>query len=271
MHKRGILYLFPALILWSFILASLEVFVSERSLASGLDRNTCMSVGFREQKLPLQLYRDLKDAGSGDFLRTDLLTATMLEEDFEPEKIYSDSTFYIKYKKEEFLFLEERYSAVWSDIRYFPVASEDVFFENTWMEPVEYEGKECHEGSDLFGDVKEPGYYPVISMTDGKVEFAGWQNAWGYSAGIRAPEGGFFFYAHLASFDTDLAEGGEVEAGDIIGYMGNTGFGFADTRGRIPVHLHLGVYISGPDGENVSVNPYWILKIFAKKTRKYTY
>ena len=57
----------------------------------------------------------------------------MLEGGFSPEKISGGRERYLKYKKEDFLFLEECYRAIWGDIKYFPVASEDIFFENTWL------------------------------------------------------------------------------------------------------------------------------------------
>ena len=53
--------------------------------------------------------------------------------------------------------------------------------------------------------------------------------------------------------------------------MGNTGYGPEGTRGRFPVHLHLGIYIEVPFQKEMSVNPYWLLKIFEKKIRNYTY
>ena len=66
-------------------------------------------------------------------------------------------------------------------------------------------------------------------------------------------------------------KGRRVAAGDILGYMGNTGYGSEGTRGKFPVHLHLGIYIEVPFQKELSVNPYWLLKIFEKKIRNYTY
>lgn len=48
--------------------------------------------------------------------------------------------------------------------------------------------------------------------------------------------------------------------------MGNTGYGSEGTRGKFPVHLHLGIYIEVPFQKELSVNPYWLLKIFEKKS-----
>ena len=82
---------------------------------------------------------------------------------------------------------------------------------------------------------------------------------------------GIFYYAHLSGYEANIRKGQTVAAGDILGYMGNTGYGSEGTRGKFPVHLHLGIYIEVPFQKELSVNPYWLLKIFEKKIRNYTY
>ena len=57
-----------------------------------------------------------------------------------------------------------------------------------------------------------------------------------------------------------------VQAGDILGYMGNTGYGPKGTKGRFPVHLHMGIYIKTPKAQEMSVDPYHILKILQEST-----
>lgn len=59
--------------------------------------------------------------------------------------------------------------------------------------------------------------------------------------------------------------------GDILGFMGNSGYGKEGTIGKFPVHLHLGIYIPTLYTDEMSVNPYHILDILRKNTRKYTY
>ena len=44
-----------------------------------------------------------------------------------------------------------------------------------------------------------PGYYPVVSMTDGVVTEKGWLEKGGWRIGITAPTGAYFYYAHLDS------------------------------------------------------------------------
>ena len=71
--------------------------------------------------------------------------------------------------------------------------------------------------------------------------------------------GAYFYYAHLDSY-SDIEEGDQVKAGDLLGYMGDTGYSETEgTTGNFPVHLHMGIYLY-PDGREISVNPYPVLK-----------
>ena len=58
-------------------------------------------------------------------------------------------------------------------------------------------------------------------------------------------QGNQFYYAHLSAFSTTAVNGAHVKAGQVIGFMGNTG----DARGT-PYHLHFEVHLNG-----VPVNP----------------
>lgn len=151
--------------------------------------------------------------------------------------------------------------AVWDDLKYFPVAESSdnsrltVSFEDSWMFDRSYGGERGHEGTDIMPSVNEPGRFPVVSMTDGTVESKGWLELGGYRLGIRAPHGAYFYYAHLDSY-ADIEEGDTISAGDLLGFMGDTGYGVEEgTRGKFPVHLHVGIYLYQNEQE-ISVNPY---------------
>lgn len=151
--------------------------------------------------------------------------------------------------------------AVWDDLQYFPVAESSdngrlsVSFEDSWMFDRSYGGERGHEGTDIMPSVNEPGRFPVVSMTDGIVESKGWLELGGYRLGIRAPHGAYFYYAHLDSY-ADIEEGDTINAGDLLGFMGDTGYGTEEgTRGKFPVHLHVGIYLYQNEQE-ISVNPY---------------
>ena len=165
--------------------------------------------------------------------------------------------------------------AIWNDIKYFPVPefksdkNMTVSYVNSWMSERTYGGERGHEGTDIMANKNERGLYPVISMTDGVVNKKGWLDKGGYRIGIVAPSGAYFYYAHLESY-ADLNVGDEVKAGDILGFMGDSGYGPEGTTGKFAVHLHLGIYIY-PDGKEMSINPYWVLRYIENhKVKCYT-
>lgn len=152
---------------------------------------------------------------------------------------------------------------------YFPVAKDftgngSVSYENSWGGERSFGGKRRHEGTDLMPSVKVRGYFPVVSVSDGIVEKKGWLKLGGYRLGIRAPHGAYYYYAHLDHYAGNIEEGKLVKAGEIIGYMGDTGYGEEGTKGQFDVHLHFGIYLT-IDKKEVSINPYSILKSLEEK------
>jgi len=144
----------------------------------------------------------------------------------------------------------------------FPVARSEWYsvinFKDDWLAPrrrfVDGRWRQVgvHEGNDIFA---EPGT-PVRAVTDGVVEQAGWLFYSGWRVGIRADDGRYWFYAHLAEAP-GLAQGQRVEAGQTIGLVGNTGYGSnPGHKDEFSAHLHVG--IQEPSGE--WVNPYPMMK-----------
>ncbi|MBE5968541.1 MAG: M23 family metallopeptidase [Lachnospiraceae bacterium] len=165
------------------------------------------------------------------------------------------------------------YDAILSDLTYFPVPrvdseKEDVRFGNSWYALREYGGRRRHEGTDIMAYNNKRGYFPVISMTDGIVEKLGWLEKGGNRIGIRSKAGGYFYYAHLDSYAPGLCIGDEVIAGELLGFMGDSGYGAEGTIGKFDVHLHVGIYVNS-DTRDFSVNPYWILKLLEKNRINY--
>lgn len=156
------------------------------------------------------------------------------------------------------------------DDKVFPVARTDWYsvinFKEDWGAPrmrftpgKGWRQDGFHEGNDIFA---EPGT-PVRSITSGVVENLGWLFYSGWRVGIRGDDGRYWFYAHLKRYAPGLAEGDPVEAGQIIGEVGNTGYG--DTEGHsdeFTYHLH--VQIGEPDG--TWTNPYPVLKTLYRET-----
>ena len=249
MSRSSFFFVFFILILSNSILSYISF---SRSTVSVLKKDCAASAEFRQQDLSPELYRQLTESG------------------LYPSD-WCDLTFYLLYKKSCYLQLKNYYEAIWGNLQYFPVASDDISYEDSWMDSRTYGGNRHHEGTDLFGPVSQSGYYPIISITDGIVEQKGWLPLGGYRIGIRSDSGGYFYYAHLSSYEEDFTPGDRVQAGEILGFMGNTGYGQEGTSERFPVHLHLGIYITTPEGQDISVNPYHVLQCLRKKIRKYTY
>lgn len=152
------------------------------------------------------------------------------------------------------------YAAVWDDVKCFPATTAGISYENSWMFERTYGGRRGHEGTDVMPPENLSGHYRIVSMTDGVVEQIGWLPKGGWRIGIRSPAGGYFYYAHLDSYSRDFRIGDTVAAGTELGRMGDTGYGEAGTRGKFDVHLHLGIYIRTERTQEVSVNPYWVLR-----------
>lgn len=166
------------------------------------------------------------------------------------------------------------YNSLISDVRYFPVAKDvvgkvKVTYENSWGDNRTFGGNRKHEGTDIMAGNNERGYFPVISMTEGTVENIGWLKLGGYRIGIRSPSGAYYYYAHLCEYAEGIKEGMHIDAGDVIGTMGDTGYSDVEgTTGNFPVHLHLGIYYEC-EGEEKAFNPYYILKAVEKYKREF--
>ena len=81
----------------------------------------------------------------------------------------------------------------------------------------------------------------------------------------------YIYYAHLNRYARDWKAGDSVAAGELLGYMGDSGYGEKGTVGEFPVHLHLGIYMETDHYDEMSVNPYWLLRFLEKKRLVYQY
>ena len=104
-----------------------------------------------------------------------------------------------------------------------------------------------HQGNDLFADFGTP----VVAAADGTIENVGSLPISGNRLWVYADGGDQFFYAHLASFAPAAVDGRHVEAGTILGYIGNTG----DAE-PTPPHLHFEIHPSG--GKAVDPNAFLV-------------
>ncbi|CAG7640824.1 L-Ala--D-Glu endopeptidase [Paenibacillus solanacearum] len=115
----------------------------------------------------------------------------------------------------------------------------DYSYRSTWGASRGWGGYRIHEGTDLFA-----GYgVPVRSATYGIVEVMGWNPYGGWRIGIRDLNNVYHYYAHLSGFNKKEVKQGEiVEPGQVIGWVGSSGYGKPGTSGKFPPHLHYGLY-----------------------------
>lgn len=169
------------------------------------------------------------------------------------------------------------YGIFWEDLQYFPAAGrkevqgQQFFFENSWHARRTFQGERLHEGCDIFGREEKSGYYPILSMTDGIVEKVGWLPLGGYRIGIRSPGGGYFYYAHLSSYAREFQTGEQIKAGEVLGFLGDTGYGEEGTAGKFVPHLHLGIYVRTQTEEDHALNPYPVLQFLQKRQKNFFY
>lgn len=242
-----------------------------------LDMDAERMDAFRRQELSAETLEYLEQAEEQLGLsKGELLSVWMPAKRFDlsspeglpTEQFSSQTGLFERYRKKEAASLRSLYGAIWDDLVYFPTET-GVTYEDSWMFERNYGGRRGHEGCDLMPPENVSGRYPVFSMTDGVVEKIGWLEKGGYRIGIRSPKGGYFYYAHLSDYGGGFSVGQRVRAGEILGFMGDTGYGPEPTRGKFDVHLHLGIYVNSREGEEISVNPYWILKSLERRKLKY--
>lgn len=99
-----------------------------------------------------------------------------------------------------------------------------------------------HLGHDILAETGTP----VVASESGTVEKLGWNPYGGWRIGIRSRDRmRYYYYAHLQK-DRPYAEGlqigSAVEAGEVIGYVGQTGYSQEENVNHIGVsHLHWGL------------------------------
>lgn len=135
-----------------------------------------------------------------------------------------------------------------------------------------YGFKRTHLGNDLMGNIGTP----IVAVESGIIEHLGWNQYGGWRIGIRSFDGKrYYYYAHLRKdhpYAAGLSEGKKVLAGDVIGYLGMTGYSIKQNVNNINVpHLHFGIQLifdeSQIDGNNeIWINVYDIIE-FLKQNR----
>ena len=116
-----------------------------------------------------------------------------------------------------------------------------------------------HLGNDLMGTLGTP----VVAVEGGVVEAMGWNRYGGWRIGIRSFDSKrYYYYAHLQKdrpFPPGLEEGDLVQAGDLIGFMGRTGYSDRENVNNIEtVHLHFGIQLVFEESQKECNSEIWI-------------
>lgn len=139
-----------------------------------------------------------------------------------------------------------------------------------------YGFKRTHLGNDLMGSIGTP----IVAVESGVVENLGWNQYGGWRIGIRSFDTKrYYYYAHLRKnhpYAEGMEEGKIIKAGDVIGYLGMTGYSTKENVNNINVpHLHFGIQLIFDESQVDSPNEIWIdvyqIVEFLKKNRSEVY
>jgi len=138
--------------------------------------------------------------------------------------------------------------------KHFPYRHYDDFGSNR-----SYGFKRIHLGNDLMGQVGTP----IIAVEGGVVEAMGWNQYGGWRIGIRSHDSKrYYYYAHLRKnypYHKSLKVGSTVKAGDVIGYLGRTGYSKTENVNNIrQPHLHFGIQLIFDESQKEGKNEIWI-------------
>ena len=122
-----------------------------------------------------------------------------------------------------------------------------------------YGYKRNHLGHDMLGQVGTP----IIAVESGYVAELGWNQYGGWRIGINSFDGKrYYYYAHLRKdrpYAEKLEKGDVVQAGDVIGYMGRTGYSVDENVNNIEeYHLHFGLQLIFDESQREGTNQIWV-------------
>ncbi len=116
-----------------------------------------------------------------------------------------------------------------------------------------------HLGNDLMGALGTP----IVAVEGGVVEALGWNRYGGWRVGIRSFDSRrYYYYAHLQKdtpFAPGLSVGDLVQAGDLLGFMGRSGYSDKENTNNIEtVHLHFGLQLVFDESQKECNSEIWI-------------
>jgi peptidoglycan LD-endopeptidase LytH len=114
----------------------------------------------------------------------------------------------------------------------FPVAGASDYIDTYGAARSDVSGK-WHHGDDIFAPLGAP----VVAVASGTINRVGWERVGGWRLWVRDGSANEFYYAHLSGYAPSDFHSRFVEAGQVIGFVGNTGDAFGGAS-----HLHFEVH-----------------------------
>jgi murein DD-endopeptidase MepM/ murein hydrolase activator NlpD len=116
-----------------------------------------------------------------------------------------------------------------------------------------------HLGNDIMGSLGTP----IVAVEGGVVEVMGWNRYGGWRIGVRSFDSKrYYYYAHLQKdtpFAPGLEEGDIVQAGELLGFMGRTGYSDKENVNNISkVHLHFGLQLVFDESQKECNSEIWV-------------
>lgn len=116
-----------------------------------------------------------------------------------------------------------------------------------------------HLGHDMMGQTGTP----IVAVESGYVSAMGWNQYGGWRLGISSFDGRrYYYYAHLRQnfpYCKSLEVGSIVQAGDVIGYMGRTGYSAKENVNNIDTtHLHFGLQLIFDESQREGNHEIWV-------------
>lgn len=204
-------------------------------------------------------------------LENNFFETTSIEEPLEQLEIILINNYNILYKKYKpaIKIYKDIFKTAFEDIKTFPITElyTDYNYDDSFGVKRDYGGDRIHLGTDIMDNLNTRGRIAIVSMTDGVIQNIGWNELGGYRIGILSKNQNYYYYAHFDSFNKELKNGDKILAGDLLGYMGDTGYSKLEgVKGNFPVHLHIGFSIKTDlTQDEFWINPYPFLKYIQDK------
>jgi len=191
-----------------------------------------------------------------------------LKEGSKISDFYGDNKYYLYYVEaysalfSEYIgdYIDDKGNTVYGLKNYHPIA------QGYWYNHYDdfgtsrsYGFRRKHLGHDVLGSIGTP----IIAIEGGTITEFGWNRYGGWRLSIRSFDGlRSYYYAHLRKnkpYIEGLKKGDEIKAGQVIGYLGVTGYSYKEnTNMKCKPHLHLGIQLIFDESQYQGASEIWV-------------